>query len=111
MLSKVFTSSTVPEYQDCLTTCLRAWDLDKHPKVTISFSDNVVHRPPHVTGWFTEANPSPGFNRDINRIVNQNDSNTVYIIQEIDQRRFENKILSLSHKRLLSHQAGKEYAE
>ena len=82
MLSKVFTSSTVPEYQDCLTTCLRAWDLDKHPKVTISFSDNVVHRLPHVAAWFTQANPLLGFNRDINRIVEQNDSNTAYIIRE-----------------------------
>ena len=82
MLSEVFASSTVPEYQDCLTTCLRAEGLDVHPQVTMSFSDNVVRRLPHVAAWFTEANPPPGLNRDINRIVNQNGSNTVYIIRE-----------------------------
>lgn len=59
MLSKVFTSSTVPEYQNCLTTCLRAEGLDKYPQVTISFSDNVVRRLLHVTKWFTQANPPP----------------------------------------------------
>ena len=31
--SEVFTSSTAPEYQYCLTTCLRAEGLDVHPQV------------------------------------------------------------------------------
>nr|DAV35189.1 MAG TPA: hypothetical protein [Caudoviricetes sp.] len=35
MLFKVFVSNTVPEYQNCLITYLRATNLDKYPQVTI----------------------------------------------------------------------------
>ena len=50
---KVFVSNTVPEYQNCLITYLRAWNLDKYSKVTISFFSNVVHSLPTRSNLIT----------------------------------------------------------